>query len=200
MYRITGGEPSLHFVSVSNLSLPHRYLYILFRPLSRKYFIIKFELCLKDKREAVLVSISNVINKVKISSDSLDIPYSFNETTPTSQATPTPDNSCWTCLVIDHLTIASDYWGRGYECINSVKICANVLLKSLITSDNLYHPHTNDQLLTTLLPVPKGLTFEDIHHYRLLPQYLKPHPPIRTVKVTHKPVTPAQQVSYINSY
>lgn len=42
------------------------------------------ESVLKEKKEPVMVSISNIINKLKISNATLDIPYYFTEATPTN--------------------------------------------------------------------------------------------------------------------
>ncbi|XP_019852340.1 PREDICTED: WD repeat-containing protein 90-like [Amphimedon queenslandica] len=173
VYRIRGEEPSLHYITLSGLFLPQRYLYITFRPLSRKYFIIKMESVLKGKKEPVIVSISNIINKLKISNATLDVPYYFTETTPTNQATPTPDHSsCWTCLAIDLHSLASDYWGCGHEYITSITIHANLYLKSLLASDVLYRPHTNELPPILRLPVTKGLKYEDTYHFRIIPQQM----------------------------
>ena len=130
------------------------------------------ESVLKGKKEPVTVSISNIINKLKISNTTLDIPYYFTEATPINQATPTPDHSFWTCLAIDLHSLASDYWGCGHEYITSITIHANLYLKGLLASDVLYRPHTNELPSILRLPVTKGLKYEDMYHFRIIPQHI----------------------------
>lgn len=46
----------------------------------------------------------------------------------------------WTCLVLDLRSILSLYLNRRYSHLKSVKLCANLLVKNLCTSDLVFDP------------------------------------------------------------
>lgn len=46
----------------------------------------------------------------------------------------------WTCLVLDLRSILSLYLNRRYSHLKSIKLCANLLVKNLCTSDLVFDP------------------------------------------------------------
>lgn len=46
----------------------------------------------------------------------------------------------WTCLVLDLPSILSLYLSRRYSHLKSVKLCSNLLVKNLCTSDLVFDP------------------------------------------------------------
>lgn len=179
MYNITGSDIPSHYILLDDLNTSCRYLYIFFRPIPRKYFLIHI-----DTTGDYQISISNATKEIKLRDTTLDIPYYFNH-----KATPTPDNSAWSCLVIDLQMISLKYFHHNHGYLKSVKVCANVLIKCVYVSDNLYHPSSLSDKTHPFppelsFPVPHGLKYEDLYHYRLLPQLHKPHPQHRSLKIT----------------
>ena len=53
---------------------------------------------------------------------------------------PAPISTRWTVLVMDLQYLLSMYLNRRYSYLKSVKLCANMLVKNIFTSDSLYEP------------------------------------------------------------
>lgn len=51
-----------------------------------------------------------------------------------------PADVRWTCLVLDLHSILSLYLNRRYSHLKSVKLCSNLLVKNLCTSDLVFDP------------------------------------------------------------
>lgn len=53
---------------------------------------------------------------------------------------PAPTSVRWTCLMLDLQYILSVYLNRCYSQLKSVKLCANIAVKNMFTSDLLLDP------------------------------------------------------------
>lgn len=51
-----------------------------------------------------------------------------------------PADVRWTCLVLDLRSILSLYLSRQYSHLKSIKLCSNLLVKNLCTSDLVFDP------------------------------------------------------------
>lgn len=51
-----------------------------------------------------------------------------------------PADVRWTCLVLDLHSILSLYLNRHYSHLKSIKLCSNLLVKNLCTSDLVFDP------------------------------------------------------------
>lgn len=55
---------------------------------------------------------------------------------------PAPPNPRWTCLIMDLRYVLSVYLNRTHSHLKSIKLCANMSVKNIITSDLLFDPGT----------------------------------------------------------
>lgn len=53
---------------------------------------------------------------------------------------PAPTSVRWTCLMLDLQYTLSVYLNRSYSHLKSIKLCSNMLLKNMFTSDLLLDP------------------------------------------------------------
>lgn len=53
---------------------------------------------------------------------------------------PAPGTTRWTVLCLDLNYILSTYLNRRYAYVKSMRLCANMLVKNVFTSDVLYDP------------------------------------------------------------
>jgi len=53
---------------------------------------------------------------------------------------PAPISTQWTVLCLDLQEILNTYLNRRYAYIKSMKLCANLMIKNLFTSDTYYIP------------------------------------------------------------
>ena len=156
-----------------SMTLYGRYFYVLFQPLPAHYFIIHIEIVTTSNHK-IRLSVSNLFSQVKITSSLILLPYSFLDSGhgvvgKSSEARPTPDNSYWTVFVVDLELIVSQYYQQlKYSHISSLKVCANMLIKGCYNSDTLYQLHSTLPL-DMQLPIPKGLTFNDLYQYIQFP-------------------------------
>jgi len=60
----------------------------------------------------------------------------------TEASGPAPLSTRWTILCLDFQYILSMYLNRKYAYIKGVRLCANMLVKNIFTSDNQYEPGT----------------------------------------------------------
>ena len=79
MYRITGSIPAGNYIqfprtSTQSLSLTGRYLYILFKPISGKYFVAHIDVATEDGL-AIRISFSNLFKEFKSTSTWLQFPF-----------------------------------------------------------------------------------------------------------------------------
>jgi hypothetical protein len=79
VYRITGSIPAGNYIqfprtSTQSLSLTGRYLYLLFKPISGKYFVAHIDIATEDSL-AVRISFSNLFKEFKSTSTWLQFPF-----------------------------------------------------------------------------------------------------------------------------
>jgi len=56
------------------------------------------------------------------------------------QLGPAPVTTRWTVLCLDMSQILNIYLNRRYSYLKSVRLCANISVRNLFTSDTLYQP------------------------------------------------------------
>ncbi|XP_062999035.1 WD repeat-containing protein 90 [Elgaria multicarinata webbii] len=199
VYRISGAVPASNYLqlpktSTQSLGLTGRYLYILFKPAPAKYFVVHLDVATEDS-QVVRISFSNLFKEFKSTATWLQFPYvcgAARGSVYESTAKPSkrdlvglaPSNARWTCLLLDLRHILALYLNRSYSHLKSVKLCSNLLVKNLFTSDLLFDPAVSfseaHQSKLTLrgvspmpremaFPVPKGETWHDLYDYVRFP-------------------------------
>uniref|UniRef100_A0A8C3D8T2 WD repeat domain 90 n=1 Tax=Corvus moneduloides TaxID=1196302 RepID=A0A8C3D8T2_CORMO len=207
IYRIRGSNPASSYLQLpragtQSLGLTGRYLYLLFRPLPRKHFLVHLDVTTEDN-QVVRISFSNLFKEFKSTATWLQFPFvcgAANGGTarrgeelssfPASLFPPVlsspgatgaaPADVRWTCLVLDLPSILGLYLNRRYSHLRGVKLCSNLLVKNLCTSDLLFEPGVtfSEARLRDLssrgvapmprelaFPVPKGENWHDLYDY-----------------------------------
>ncbi len=154
MYRIIGQSPTSNYINVPKLSsqslnLTGRYIYILFRPVPNKCFALHVDVVTEDKL-TVRLSFSNLFKEFKATTTWLQFPYviappngSIYELT-AAQAKDhsgvAPPLTKWTVLCVDLASVTQQFATRKYASVRSYKLCSSMLVKNVVTSDNVYEP------------------------------------------------------------
>lgn len=80
---------------------------------------------------------------------------------------PAPSSSKWTLLMLDLQYILSMYLNCKYKYVKSVRLCANMYVKNVFTSDMQYEPDISLQdardmglLVQGIAPLPREMTFK----------------------------------------
>lgn len=175
VYRITGSIPASNFIqfprtSTQSLGLTGRYLYCLFRPIAGKHFVVHVDLATDDGL-TIRVSFSNMFKEFKSTSTWLQFPFvsspppgSVDEATLSEAGTitslvgTTSQTTRWTVLVLDFRYILSVYLNRQYSYMKSIRLCANMFLKGLFTSDIDYAPGISASEARKLGLLDKGIS------------------------------------------
>ncbi|KAH0631787.1 hypothetical protein JD844_019595 [Phrynosoma platyrhinos] len=199
VYRISGAVPASNYLqlpktSTQSLGLTGRYLYILFKPAPAKYFVVHLDV-VTENSQVVRISFSNLFKEFKSTATWLQFPFIcgaakgsvYESTAKTSKRDLVglaPTSVRWTCLMLDLRYILSLYLNRSYSHLKSVKLCANLLVKNLFTSDLLFDPGVTfseaQQSKLALhgispmpremaFPVPKGENWHDLYDYVRFP-------------------------------
>ena len=196
VWRISGSIPANNFIlcprtGSQSLGLTGRYFYLLFKPIVGKYFSVHLDIA-ADEQLVIRVSFSNLFKEFKATSTWLQFP--FSSASPQCQ---------WTFLVIDlHYTL-NMYVKRQYLYVKSVKLCSNMLVKNVFTSDILFDPTLTQSARHRLLyekllekgmmpisremafPVPKGGDWTELYDLVTFPDSGEAHKMIaRNVGVT----------------
>ncbi|NXB22579.1 WDR90 protein, partial [Rhagologus leucostigma] len=188
VYRIRGSNPASSYLQLpragtQSLGLTGHYLYLLFRPLPRKHFLVHLDVSTEDN-QVVRISFSNLFKEFKSTATWLQFPFvcgAAGEGTARRGATgAAPADVRWTCLVLDLPSILALYLNRRYGHLRGVKLCSNLLVKTLCTSDLLFEPGVtfSEARLGDLsgrgvapmprelaFPVPKGEKWHDLYDY-----------------------------------
>uniref|UniRef100_G1QEM5 WD repeat domain 90 n=1 Tax=Myotis lucifugus TaxID=59463 RepID=G1QEM5_MYOLU len=185
VYRIRGTVSASNYIqlpktSTQSLGLTGRYLYLLFRPLSTKHFVIHLDLSTED-RQVIRVSLSNLFKEFKSTATWLQFPFICEGTSRKGDAEmghlagAAPPGARWTCLQLDLHDLLLVYLNRRYSHLKSVRLCASLLVRNLYTSDLCFDPAVTvaearrAKLPVTPMPremafpVPKGENWHD--HY-----------------------------------
>uniref|UniRef100_A0A8C6RRY9 WD repeat-containing protein 90 n=1 Tax=Nannospalax galili TaxID=1026970 RepID=A0A8C6RRY9_NANGA len=189
VYRIRGSVSASNYIqlprtSTQSLGLTGRYLYVLFRPLPTKHFVIHLDVSTEDG-QVIRVSFSNLFKEFKSSATWLQFPFVFQTRTPRrggdtwsrkgNLAGVAPSSARWTCLQLDLQDTLMFYLNRRYSHLKSIRLCASLLVRNLYTSDLCFDPAVTvtearrAKLPVTpvpremAFPVPKGESWHD--HY-----------------------------------
>ncbi|KAM6424015.1 WD repeat-containing protein 90 isoform 3-T3 [Liasis olivaceus] len=199
VYRISGAVPASNYLQLpktgtQSLGLTGHYIYILFKPAPGKYFVVHLDVATEDS-QVVRISFSNLFKEFKSTATWLQFPYicgaargsvyeSTAKTAKRDLVGLAPSNVRWTCLMLDLRHILGLYLNRTYSHLKSVKLCSNLLVKNLFTSDLLFDPAlTFSEAQQSKLalrgvspmpremafPVPKGENWHDLYDYIRFP-------------------------------
>ncbi|NWR80558.1 WDR90 protein, partial [Centropus unirufus] len=155
VYRIRGSLPTSSYLQLprtgtQSLGLGGRYLYLLFKPVPRKNFVVHLDVATEEK-QVVRISFSNVFKEFKSTATWLQFPFVCGaaeasvgdhaaRTSKRDGVGAAPADVRWTCLVLDLHSILSHYLERRYSHLKSVKLCCNLLVKTICTSDLVFIP------------------------------------------------------------
>ncbi|NWX77356.1 WDR90 protein, partial [Alca torda] len=199
IYRIRGSVPASNYLQLprtgtQSLGLAGRYLYLLFRPMPRKHFVVHLDVATQEN-QVVRISFSTLFKEFKSTATWLQFPFlcgagegSLGDGTARRGEEhlvgAAPADVRWTCLVLDLPSILSLYLSRRYSHLKSIKLCSNLLVKNLCTSDLVFEPgvtfsEARRADLTCrgvapmpremAFPVPKGQKWHDLYDYIRFP-------------------------------
>lgn len=175
VYRISGAILSSNYIqfpkaSSQSLGLTGRFIYLLFRPLPTKYFSIHIEVATSSGL-AVRISLSNLFKEFKCTSTWLQFPFSHLE--PVSEksdkievvdkgkrngGTKSLGVPRWTLLVFDLRATLTQHLNTKFAYIKNIKLCANLLVKGVFTSNTEYSPVIDDELRQAgVQPLPRDM-------------------------------------------
>ncbi|XP_054624683.1 WD repeat-containing protein 90 isoform X2 [Dunckerocampus dactyliophorus] len=198
VFRIKGSVPTESYVRLPNsdsrsLGLTGRYMYLLFKPIQGKSFLILLDVVAEDDR-VVRISLSNTFKEFKSTPTSLHFPFlcesdkdSVIKTKATSKReAPVCLQARWTCLMLDLQGMLSTYLNHlYYSHLKSIKLCSYMCVKNIFTSDLQLSPavsHHNVKPIglassaasgpmprDMVFPVPKGRSWHDFYDYVRFP-------------------------------
>ncbi|NXS56826.1 WDR90 protein, partial [Brachypteracias leptosomus] len=196
IYRIRGSLPASSYLQLprtgtQSLGLVGRYLYLLFRPMPRKHFVVHVDVTTKEN-QVVRISFSTLFKEFKSTATWLQFPFVCgaaegsldDHLSRPDLAGPAPADVRWTCLVLDLHSILSLYLSRCYSHLKSIKLCSNLLVKNLCTSDLVFDPGVTffearqvdlaccgvaPMPREMAFPVPKGQKWHDLYDYIRFP-------------------------------
>ncbi|XP_031699208.1 WD repeat-containing protein 90 isoform X1 [Anarrhichthys ocellatus] len=200
VFRIRGPVPANSCILVpknsnQSLGLVGRYFYLLFRPAPGKYFVAHLDVSVEEG-QVVRISFSNMFKEFKSTATSLQFPFlcgaakdSVYESTAKSArhglVGAAPASVRWTCLMLDLQCTLSVYLNRCHSQLKTVKLCANMAVKNMLTSDLLLDPGvsfseakrmglasskgTGPMPRDMSYPVPKGVSWHDLYDYIKFP-------------------------------
>ncbi|NXT20056.1 WDR90 protein, partial [Syrrhaptes paradoxus] len=198
VYRIRGTAPASSYLQLprtgtQSLGLLGGHLYLLFKPLPRKHFVVHLDVTTEEGR-VVRISFSTLFREFRSTATWLQFPFVCGTTGASGRgeewarcgaglarrAGTAPAEARWTCLALDLRAILSLYLSRRYSHLKSVRLCANLLVKNIFTSDLLFDPgvtftqarHTDPagrgaapMPREMAFPVPKGQRWHDLYDY-----------------------------------
>ncbi|XP_025225937.1 WD repeat-containing protein 90 [Theropithecus gelada] len=195
VYRIRGSVSAANYIqlpknSTQSLGLTGRYLYVLFRPLPNKHFVIHLDVSTEDN-QVIRVSFSNLFKEFKSTATRLQFPFVLEARTPQRDLVGlVPHGARWTFLQLDLQDILLVYLNRRYGHLKSVRLCASLLVRNLYTSDLCFEPAISGAPWAKLpvtpmpremaFPVPKGESWHD--------RYVHVRFPSDSLKVPSKPI------------
>ncbi|XP_049647753.1 WD repeat-containing protein 90 isoform X1 [Accipiter gentilis] len=199
VYRIRGSVPTSSYLQLprtgtQSLGLAGRYLYLLFKPMPRKHFVVHLDVA-TEENQVVRISFSNLFKEFKSTATWLQFPFIcgaakgsvYDRTARASRRDlvgSAPADVRWTCLVLDLHSILSLYLNRHYSHLKSIKLCSNLLVKNLCTSDLVFDPGVTfsearqadlacrgvaPMPREMAFPVPKGEKWHDLYDYIRFP-------------------------------
>uniref|UniRef100_A0A3Q3FLA8 WD repeat domain 90 n=1 Tax=Labrus bergylta TaxID=56723 RepID=A0A3Q3FLA8_9LABR len=194
VFHIRGPVPANSYILIpknsnQSLALTGRYIYLLFRPTPGKYFVVHLDVS-AEEGQVVRISFSNMFKEFKSTATWLQFPFlcgaakdSVYESSAKSArhlVGPAPSSVQWTCLMLDLQYTLSVYLDCRYSNLKSIKLCANMAVKNMFTSDLLLDPVSFSEAKLMGLsssdgtgpipremsfPVPKGGSWHDVYEY-----------------------------------
>ncbi|CAH8558388.1 WD repeat-containing protein 90, variant 2 [Schistosoma haematobium] len=134
-----------------NLSLTDEYLYLIFKPVKNKKFLIRLD-CRTESTVAYRVTVTNAVRFPKVSNLSLCLPL------PSLTASPDLEEPKWVILRFDLRKIINKYSNYHYHSLIRLQLCCSLLIYAAFTSDNKYSPFVvrkKNMLKNSVLPLPK---------------------------------------------
>ncbi|XP_053813526.1 WD repeat-containing protein 90 isoform X4 [Vidua chalybeata] len=192
IYRIRGSNPASSYLQLpragtQSLGLTGRYLYLLFRPLPHKHFLVHLDVA-TEENQVVRISFSNLFREFKSTATWLQFPFVYGAASEGTarRGVPgaAPADVRWACLVLDLPSILALYLSRRFSHLRGVKLCCNLLVKNLCTSDLLFEPGVTfakarlgdlscrgvaPMPRELAFPVPKGEKWHDLYDYIRFP-------------------------------
>ena len=193
MYKISGSIPAGNYIQFpkstsQSLSLTGRFIYLLLRPITGKYFVIHLEL-VSSEGMLIRLSFSNLFKEFKSSSTWLQLPYVTDKldskqphmngeplVTRSVLTRPSPlGGDSWTILCMDLLTTLREFLHCSYSYVKGIRLCGNLLVRNIFTSDIRYLPSVVEKFGAAKLPkemtfhVPKGCVFTDLYNFITFP-------------------------------
>ncbi|XP_073070524.1 WD repeat-containing protein 90 isoform X3 [Manis javanica] len=198
VYRIRGSISASNYIqlprtSTQSLGLTGRYLYVLFRPLPTKHFVIHLHVSTEDG-QVIRVSFSSLFKEFKAMAMWLQFPFSCEAKTPRKGLVAVASPSArWTCLQLDWHDILLIHLNQRCSHLKSVRLCASLLVQSLYPSDQCFSPVVTvteaqrAKLPVTPMPremafpVPKGESWHDHYAHVRFPSHSSEAPlqPVR---------------------
>ncbi|XP_023472469.2 WD repeat-containing protein 90 isoform X5 [Equus caballus] len=178
VYRVRGSVSASNYIQLprtgtQSLGLTGRYLYVLFRPLPPRHFVIHLDVFTEDS-QVIRVSFSSLFKEFKSTATWLQFPFICEAGTPRKDAAGVPPTGArWTCLQLDLHDLLLVYLNRRYGHLKSIRLCASLLVRNLYTSDLCFDPAVTApearraKLPVTPMPremafpVPKGQSWHD---------------------------------------
>ncbi|XP_028822928.1 WD repeat-containing protein 90 isoform X2 [Denticeps clupeoides] len=195
-----GSVPASNFIQFpksgsQSLGLTGRFFYLLFRPTPGKQFVAHLDIAAEDG-QVIRVSFSNTCKEFKSTSTWLQFPFLcsavhgsvFNCTAHAAKnglVGPAPEHVRWVCLCMDLRSVLSSYLNRHYSHLKAIKLCANMSVKNVMTSDLLLQPGVDYSAVKhgaivlgegcapmpreMSFPVPKGTSWHHVYDYIRFP-------------------------------
>ncbi|XP_030626042.1 WD repeat-containing protein 90 [Chanos chanos] len=200
VYRIRGSVPASNYILLpksgsQSLGLTGRYVYFLFRPSPGNHFTVHLDVA-SQEGQVIRVSFSNLMKEFKATPTSLQFPFIcaaahgsvYDSTAKTAKhglVGCAPASVRWTCMVMDLRSVLSVYLNKQYSHLKSVKLCSNMTIKNIMTSDLLLDPsvsysefrHSGVSLgegwaampREMSFPVPAGSSWHQLYHHVRFP-------------------------------
>ena len=161
--------------SNSNLNLVGRYIYMAFKPVPLKYFVMHFDYITTDNL-TIRISFSNLYKSAKITSTMCQFPFVVPPSKNTVEDVAgchgltgkSPRSTSWTMFIIDNKALLRRHTNREFGSLKSIQICSNLLLKGVYTSNTEYDPQITLKQARTegiksvsenLAPMPREMNF-----------------------------------------
>lgn len=191
VFRVSGSVPANNFImlpksSTQSLGLTGSFFYLLFRPLPAKYFVIHLEVVTSTSL-VVRISFSNLFKEFKSTSTWLQFPYrhggaeadALGGKDGTSSVSSNKSAASWTFVALNLKEILSKYLSNTFSYLKNIKLCANILVKNVFTSDIEYSPvepadvrfggYFQPPPREMSLPLPREEEFLDMYDYVCFP-------------------------------
>uniref|UniRef100_A0A8C5EEC2 CFA20 domain-containing protein n=1 Tax=Gouania willdenowi TaxID=441366 RepID=A0A8C5EEC2_GOUWI len=155
VFRISGPLPANSFIHIpkksnQSLGLTGRFFYLLFRPTPGKYFVVHLDVA-TEEGQVVRISFSNMFKVFKSTPTWLQFPFLcgaakdsvYDNTSKSARhglVGSAPSSVRWTCLMLDLQYMLSVYANRCHSHLKSIRLCANMSVKNMFTSDLLLNP------------------------------------------------------------